>query len=79
MAFTDTIEWAYIPDASDPDFTTPNAVNYRTLASPSGLGDRPSAGRSATSPIIVYLTADFRGKPAQPYGTDRLLIEIVQQ
>jgi len=78
-AFTNTVEWAYVPDASDPDFTTPAAVNYRTLVSAAGLGDRPSAGRSATSPVVVYLAADFRGKPAQPYGTDRLLIEIVQQ
>lgn len=78
-AFSGEIEWAYIPDASDADFTTPGAVNYRTLASPSGLGDRPSPGRSGSSPIFVYLTADLRGKRSQPYGTDRLLIEIVQQ
>ena len=77
--FTTLEQWAYIPDATDPDFTTPAAVNYRTLASPAGLGDRPSPGRTGSSPIFVYLTADFRGKPAQPYGTDRLLIEIVQQ
>jgi len=77
--FTDTIEWAYVPDASDPDFQTPPAINYRTLVSASGLGDRPSPGRAGSSPVFVYLTADFRGKPAQPYGTDRLLIEIVQQ
>ncbi|MDP3703384.1 MAG: glucoamylase family protein, partial [Candidatus Omnitrophota bacterium] len=78
-AFSGEIEWAYIPDASDADFTTPAAVNYRTLASPSGLGDRPNSGRSGSPPIFVYLTADLRGKRSQPYGTDRLLIEIVQQ
>ena len=77
--FTDTVKWAYVPDVFDPNFSSTEAINYRSVITPSGLGDRPTAGRSATSPVVVYLAADFRGKPAQRYGTDRLQIEIIQQ
>jgi hypothetical protein len=29
--------------------------------------------------VFVYFTADFIGKPAQPHGTDRLIIERIEQ
>jgi hypothetical protein len=75
----DTVKWAYVPDASAGDFATEGAINYRTVVHPNGLGDRPEPGRPATSPVMIYLTADFTGKPAQTYGTDRLIIEVIQQ
>jgi len=78
-AFTNNVEWAFVPDASEPNFSSPEAVAFRTLVSRSGLGERPAPGRSASSPIMVYLVADFRGKPAQPYAIDRLLIERIEQ
>ena len=77
--FTDTVQWAFVPDASDTGFGTPETIGYRTLVSASGLGDRPKGERSGSSPIAVYVVADFRDKPAQPYATDRLLIERFEQ
>ncbi len=77
--FTGTVQWAYVPDISDPSFSSTEAINYRSVVTPSGLGDRPTAGRGATSPVVVYFAADFLGKPAQRCGTDRLQIEIIQQ
>ncbi len=35
--------------------------------------------RAATSPVVVYLGADFRGKPAQRYATNTLTIELIHQ
>ena len=64
---------------SDAGFGSPEAVAYRTVVSRSGLAERPRPDRSGTSPIVVYLVADLRGKPAQPYGTDRLIIERIEQ
>ncbi len=78
-AFTNTIEWAFVPDASDATFGDPGAVAYRTILNRSGLGDRPSSGRSASSPIMVYFVADFRNAWAGQYGVDRLFIERVKQ
>jgi len=77
--FTDTVEWAFVVDASQADFNTPAVGQFRTLVNTSGLGDRPSPGRGGSSPIAVYLVADFLGKPAQAYTTDRLLIELIRQ
>lgn len=78
-AFTDTTEWAFVPDRSDAGFDTPEGMDYRTVVSRQGLGDRPQPGRPAEAPVAVYLVADFRGKPAQAYATDRLLIERIDQ
>ncbi len=78
-SFTDTMEWAYVPDESDAGFATPDAIAYRTLLKGAQLGDRPTTGRAAASPVIVYLAVDFRNKPAQLYGTDRIFIERIEQ
>ena len=77
--FTDTVEWAYVPDASEPGFQSAQVVDYRTLINRQTLGPRPRPDRPGSSPIVVYLAADFRGKPAQAYGTDRLVIEQLAQ
>jgi len=77
--FTNTTDWAYVSDTSESNFTSPEAIAYRTLVSSAGLGERPTTGRSATTPIYIYLVGDFQGKPAQMYGTDRLLIERIEQ
>lgn len=75
----DLNSWGVVPDVSDADFATAASINRRTVASREGLGDHPSAGRAAASPIFVYLAADFRGVPAQRYRTDRLIIESFNQ
>lgn len=72
-------QWAFVPDQSESKFDTPEARDFRTVVSRSGLGDRPAAGRPATSPIVLYLVADFRDKPAQPYTVDRLIVERIEQ
>ena len=77
--FTDTIEWAYVPDMSDTGFDNLDAARYRSLMMRDTLGDRPRIGRPGSSPIVVYLAVDFRGKPAQLYGTDRVIIERFEQ
>lgn len=77
--FTNTTEWAFVSDMSEPSFDTMDATNFRSLIIHSELGPRPSPGRSGSSPIAVYFVADFKGKPAQTYGTDRLTIERFEQ
>jgi hypothetical protein len=78
-AFTNTTEWAFVPDASESNFSTPEAIAFRSVVVGDLLGERPSAGRVAISPVALYLAADFRGKPAQMYGTDRLVIDVISQ
>jgi hypothetical protein len=77
--FTNDVEWGYVPDKSESGFQTEGAIEYRTLVSVNGLGTRPSAGRGGAPPIVVYFVADFRGKPAQQYSTNRLMIERIEQ
>jgi hypothetical protein len=78
--FTNTVEWGYVPDASEPNFWEEGAVNYRTLMFDERvLGERPTPGRLGDSPFMVYLVADLQGKPAQRYTTETLCVSLHQQ
>ena len=61
--FTNTTEWAFVMDQSDSTFGTEETAVYRRLVQGSTLSGRPGARLNA---IVVYLVADFTGKPAQP-------------
>lgn len=77
--FTNVIEWAFVPDRSEANFDEPGARDFRSLVKGTTLAERPIAGRTGTSPIVVYLVADFRNLPGQSYTTDRLQIELIEQ
>jgi len=78
-AFTDTIEWAFVPDQSESGFQSPEAIEFRSLVRGNTLAERPLGGRSGSPPIFVYLVVDVRGKPGQTYGMDGLIIERFEQ
>jgi hypothetical protein len=74
--------WAYFKDKlQSGSFAFVNADDYITVVNASGLAKNDGTGRnsSAATPVVVYLSGNFRGLSNQVYRTNQLTIELYHQ